>query len=441
MNIWRLLALGPTFAHRRKLLQKSEHLTEEMLGALQKQLLGRTLQVAAKIPFYREKLPSVQKELSDPLTLLAEFPLIDKGMLRGHLTQFQLPLPYRALRCTTGGSTGQPFVFYMDRFVTRQAEKAFIFDQWSRVGYRLGDPIFNLRGQTPRRREFVRHDKLFNIFFASSFDLNLARLGDYLAVMNRIRPRFLHGYPSTMYQLATLMEAAGKTPNFQPTAIFCGSEKLFPYQRKKIEAVFGCRAYHWYGHSECLALGGACEHSDTLHFYPQYGYTELIPSGVFDERGRELFEIVATGFNNPVMPLIRYRTGDYAVPATHQTCRCGRHYLLIDEVIGRQQEFIVDMHGSLISATSLIFGQHYAAFSGIESIKLHQKRPGQLDVILVKRAKFCEDAYREMQARMQELIGDRMILRFLFANQVEKTAIGKARLVDQELDIREYLGR
>ncbi|MEZ4601741.1 MAG: hypothetical protein R2940_18275 [Syntrophotaleaceae bacterium] len=440
MSLWRNLALGPTFSQKRSLLKKSEYWDEKMLGNLQKQLLGRSLQAAAEVPFYREKLSSILRELADPLALVAKLPLVDKDMLRENLAQFHRPLSYKVLRCTTGGSTGQPFVFYMDRFITRQVEKAFIFDQWSRVGYRLGDTIFNLRGRTPGKGKFVHHDRLFNIYFASSFDLNSSRLQDYLAAMNQIRPKFLHGYPSTMYQLATLMEAAGKRLDFQPAAVFCGSEKLFPYQRVKIEVVFGCRAYHWYGHSECLALGGACEYSDTLHFYPQYGYTELIPSGVFDEQGRELFEIVATGFNNPVMPLIRYRTGDYAIPAANQSCRCGRNYLLIDEVVGRQQEFIVDAHGSLISATSLVFGQHYPAFGGLESIKIHQKRPGEMDVVLVKGIGFREDLCQQMQARMQELIGDRMAMRFLFSDQTEKTAIGKARLVEQELDTREYLG-
>jgi phenylacetate-CoA ligase len=432
--------LGPAFSQKRSLLKKSEYWDEKMLGNLQKQLLGRSLQAAAEVPFYRDKLSSILRELADPLALVAKLPLVDKDMLRENLAQFHRPLSYKVLRCTTGGSTGQPFVFYMDRFITRQVEKAFIFDQWSRVGYRLGDTIFNLRGRTPGKGKFVHHDRLFNIYFASSFDLNLSRLQDYLAAMNQIRPKFLHGYPSTMYQLATLMEAAGKKIDFQPTAVFCGSEKLFPYQREKIETVFGCRAYHWYGHSECLALGGACEYSDALHFYPQYGYTELIPSGVFDEQGRQLFEIVATGFNNPVMPLIRYRTGDYAIPAANQSCRCGRNYLLIDEVVGRQQEFIVDAHGSLISATSLVFGQHYPAFGGLESIKIHQKRPGEMDVVLVKGIGFREDLCQQMQARMQELIGERMAMRFLFSDRTEKTAIGKARLVEQELDTREYLG-
>ena len=435
------LLLGPSYIMKRHAIGRTQFLSAEQHARLQARSLGKMLMHAVRdVPFYREISVACEADISDdPQKALSYFSIIDKQTIRARLNDFLSGPSYRRLRATSGGSTGIPFVFYLDRFVTRQAEKAFIFDQWSRVGYRFGDSIFNLRGRTPPKGRFVEHDRLFNIYFASSFNLTSNTVRDYVDAINRLRPKFLHGYPSTMYQLATLMESAGKRLDFQPKAVFCGSEKLFPYQRAKIESVFDCRAYHWYGHSECLALGGACEYSDTLHFYPQYGYTELIPSGVTDEQGRELFEIVATGFNNPVMPLIRYRTGDYAVPAASQTCSCGRNYLLIDEVVGRQQEFIVDARGSLISATSLIFGQHYAAFAGLESIKLHQKRPGEIDVILVKGAAFRDEFSREMQDRMNELIGSRITMRFLFADKSEKTPIGKARLVEQELDTREYL--
>jgi phenylacetate-CoA ligase len=441
--VLRSLLLSPNYFLKKSTIRKTEFLSQEEHTVLQAQSLRQLLSYAIRaIPFYKNISPYNDTDtLGDPKEVLFRFPIIDKQVIREHFDTFYTGSSFRRLKATSGGSTGMPFVFYTDRFVTRQVEKAFIFDQWSRVGYRFGDSILNLRGRTPSKKRFLHHDHLFNIYSASSFNLNAQTIGDYVNAINQLRPRFLHGYPSTMYQLASLMESKDRRLSFELQAVFCGSEKIFPYQRVKIESVFGCRVYHWYGHSECLALGGACEHSETLHFYPQYGYTELIPSGIIDEQGRELFEIVATGFNNPVMPLVRYRTGDYALPAKNQTCRCGRNYLLIEEVIGRQQEFIVDANGSLISATSLIFGQHYAAFGGLESIKLHQKRPGKIDVILVKSAGFREDLYKEMRARMEELIGSRISMQFQFAEKTDKSPIGKAMLVEQELDTKEFLGQ
>ena len=439
----RSLLLGPNYLRKRAFIRRTEFLPQEELSALQAHTLYQVLRHAVRsIPFYNNILPEIDtKAFDDPKQALARFPIIDKQFVREHCDTFYTGSSYRRLKGTTGGTTAQPLVFFRDRFVTRQVEKAFMFDLWSRVGYRFGDSVFNLRGRIPPKGRFLHHDRLFNYYYASSLNLSVQTIGDYVTAINRLQPRFLHGYPSTMYQLAALMMSKKKRLSFQVQAVFCGSEKLFPYQREKIESIFGCRVYHWYGHSEGLALGGACEHSDTFHFYPQYGYTELFPSGILDEDGRQLFELVVTGFNNSVMPLIRYRTGDYAKPAANQSCHCGRRYLLIDEIIGRQQEFIVDAHGSLISTTSFFPAQRYAAFDGIESIKLHQQQPGQIDVILVKGEEFCEDNFLEMQKKMQDLIGDRMTIRFRFSNQVEKTTIGKARLVEQELDIHEYLGQ
>lgn len=439
----RSLILGNYYISKKKFIEKTQFLPLEELAEIQlNSLRGVLMDVIANVAFYKKILTSeeVQGNIS-VLDIIAKFPIIDKQIIKGNLSNFLTGNSYRRLKATTGGSTGETFSFYMDRFKTRQVEKAYIFDQWGRVGYIFGDTIFNMRGRTPSGGRFVHHDRLLNIYSASSFDLRRETVGDYVSSINRIRPRFLHGYPSTMYQLACLMDVTGMSLNFQPAAVFCGSEKLFPYQRSKIEKVFDCLVYHWYGHSECLALGGACEYSDTLHFYPQYGYVELVPSGVTDEGGRDLFEIVATGFNNPIMPLIRYRTGDYAIPSTSKTCRCGRNYLLIDEVVGRQQEFVVDKNGSLISATSLIFGQHYAAFEGLESIKIHQQRLGEIDILLVKGSGFREDLCQVMQSRMQGLLGNRMSLRFIFVKETKKTMIGKAKLVEQDLDTREFLGR
>ena len=435
----RELTLGWPYIRKRKLLKKTEFLPKKQLGMVQETLLAETLKAATPIPFYTKYLnPSVVKG-KDPLEQLKSLPIIDKEDVRKHLSHFHRHAPISSLRATTGGSTGQPFVFYMDRFRTRQMEKAFIFDQWSRVGYRFGDSIFNLRGRTPKGDKFTHHDHLFNIHYASSFNLKHDTVQQYVQAINQIQPRYIHGYPSTMYQLAIIMDHSGLRLDESPRAVFCGSEKLFPFQRELIEKVFGCQAYAWYGHSECLALGGECEKSNNLHFYPQYGYVEMIPTETKNARGKEIFEIVATGFNNHVMPLIRYRTGDYAALADNEKCQCGRNYLLVEEVLGREQEFVVDEQGELISATSLIFGQHFSVFSGLEGLYLQQRVPGKLAIVMKKNMSFNDDDLEVMKTQIISLLGDRFKVAYDFTDEISRSKIGKARLVQQHLDINQYL--
>jgi phenylacetate-coenzyme A ligase PaaK-like adenylate-forming protein len=436
----RELMLGYPYIEKKRLLRRTEFWPLDKLQELQGDMLLAILRFSAKnIKFYSEAVGQKYYQTEDPYELLKLFPLIEKSEIKNKVNMFLNGKRWRYLKVTTGGSTGQPFSFYFDRFKTRQAEKAFIFDQWKRVGYKFGDSIFNLRGRIPAREKFYEHDRNFNIYYVSSFNINIKNIKNYINNMNKIRPKFLHGYPSTIYQIAVLMEQTKLNLDFKFKAVFCGSEKLFDYQRKKIKSVFKTKIYNWYGHSEYLALGGECEHSNRYHFFPQYGYSEFLPTGQKNNDGKEIFELVATGFNNQVMPLIRYRTGDYAILSDENYCKCGRHYLMVDEIIGRKQEFLIDFEGALISATSLIFGQHYEAFEVIDALKIYQKKKGEIEIHFVKNQQFKDKLLDLMRDKIELILGKRLKVDFVSVDNIPKSPIGKAKLVEQEIDVNEYL--
>ena len=430
----------PYFTTRR-FIKRTEHFSPQKSRALQGDKLLKILQHSIKhIPFYKyyfdEK--SISKD-SDPFQEIQRFPIIHKSTLRAHLPAFFSGHPVRRLEVTTGGSTGQPLMFYMDRLTTRQTEKAFIFDMWSRVGYRFGDRIVNLRGQTPNKDKFYVYNCLFNTFYLSSFNINRRTVNRYVNFINSVKPSFLHGYPSTLYTLALFMERENLKLNFSPKAILCGSEKLFPHQRAFLSKVLHGTIYHWYGHSECAVLGGECEYSQTLHFYPQYGYTELDYSKQLSCNNKNTYEILATGLNNFLMPLIRYRTGDYAIKSSKQTCTCGRNYLLVDAILGREQEFVIDNHHEPISATGLIFGQHYDLFRGLDAFQIKQFQPGEIEFFLVKNRNFRNSSFDDMKTKLHSLLGHRMRIIYRFSECISPAPSGKAKLVDQRLDIQKFL--
>jgi phenylacetate-CoA ligase len=439
----RELPLLTPYFNKKKMLASTEYLQDGTIQQLQISELKSILTHAAfHVSFYKENIDhSIFEGTDDPFVWIQKFPIIDKSTIRQYFNKFVCGSKLRRLKATTGGSTGQPFVFFMDRFHTRQVEKAFIFDQWGRVGYKMGDTVFNLRGRTPEKGKFIHHDLLFNIYYASSFNLKLETIDAYIKEINKIRPKYLHGYPSTMFQMANLIKRVNKKLEFKPKAVFCGSEKLFPFQRYLIEQVFCCKVYTWYGHSECLALGGECEYSHHLHFYPQYGYVELLPTGTRNSSGKEIYSLIATGFNNKVMPLIRYRTGDYAVLSDEQQCRCGRQYLLIEEILGREQEFLVDSQNELISATSLVFGQHFSVFAGIDGLYLIQEKPGIFSIILKKNSYFQSDDFEKMKFKISNLLEGRFNVSYEFTQELPKSAIGKAKLVHQNIDIKQFFSK
>jgi len=47
---------------------------------------------------------------------------------------------------------------------------------------------------------------------------------------------------------------------------------------------------------------------------------------------------------------------------------------------------------------------------------------------------------KSMKSRLDEMLGERMKINYVFVEEIEKSPIGKARLVNQHLDIKKYLG-
>jgi phenylacetate-coenzyme A ligase PaaK-like adenylate-forming protein len=216
------------------------------------------------------------------------------------------------LYITTGGSSGVPVGFYLHKGVSRPKEQAYLEAQWSRRGYRVGDRVAVIRGgvtSSKARGGISYYDATRNWLILSSYHLTPERLPEYVAALNRFRPQHLHAYPSAALMLARGLEQAGLKLDFPLTSLLCGSEKLTAESQQHLEQFFGARVCHWYGHSERVVLAAQGRTSNHLHFWPTYGFVEFGEANADGHR-----EIIGTSFHNHVMPLIRYRTGDYCSP-------------------------------------------------------------------------------------------------------------------------------
>jgi len=57
----------------------------------------------------------------------------------------------------------------------------------------------------------------------------------------------------------------------------------------------------------------------------------------------------------------------------------------------------------------------------------------------VKGEGFRDELIQMMETQMRELIGNRLSIRIVFSDTIDKSPIGKAKLVEQELDMRNYI--
>lgn len=416
---------GEAYAHFQKEASDCEGWDPDTLRRYQIARLRESLIAAGKAPFYARRFAEagVKPEQFESLEQLTTYPVLTKADLLQHREEMlnpEIPASQR-LYITTGGSSGVPVGFYLQRGVSRPKEQAYLEAQWSRRGYRAGDRVAVIRGgvtSSKARGKISYYDATRDWLILSSYHLTLERLPEYIAALKRFRPQHLHVYPSAALMLARGLEQTGMKLGFSLTSVLCGSEKLDPDSQSYLERMLGARVFHWYGHSERVVLAGQGRHSNHLYFWPGYGYVEF---GELDAGGHR--EIIGTSFHNHVMPLIRYRTGDYARPGAGLDGELPMPE--IEAVVGRDYEFILSATGRQISLTAI--NMHDRIFDGLLAVQFAQGKAGEVEFRYQPGPHWHPARVEPMRAGLLRKLGDDFQLALREVAEIEKTSTGKHR--------------
>jgi phenylacetate-CoA ligase len=437
-SVW----LPRAYSETRAVVAERQRWPRERVNDFEVGQLKAILQHAGKnVPYYRSLFrqigfdPDQFRSLED----LQALPLLEKQTVSNEPQKFVAENISKAnlLYCTTGGTSGRPLGLYQTKDIGWQ-ERAYIDDQWSRVGFTFGTPRAMLKGAVVfDKRQLWEYDPSARAFVFSNFHLNTENAARYAAKMVKENLTYFHSYPSAAMEFALRLKESGiSPPRFK--ALFLGSENLYPGQKEALTELYQSRLFTWYGHSENLALAGYCETSDHYHVYSDYGFVELITASGSQANSGEEGEIIGTSLRNYAMPLIRYKTDDWAV-AGPATCSCGRSCRLWSEVRGRWlQEMFVGKDGTLISMTAL--NMHSDLFDHVDQFQFHQKEPGRVTLRLVRKASFSPEDEKKIRLQLNEKIGHSIELGFEFVPEIALTRIGKFKFIDQELPIRSTVG-
>lgn len=332
----------------------------------------------------------------------------------------------RRLYLTTGGSTGVPVGFYLEKGISRPKEQAFLEAMWRRAGYEEGARLAVIRGHVISSKAAGRiasYDATRDWLMLSSYHLTTERLPEYLEQLERFRPDLLHVYPSAALQLAEFLEQAGQTWRLPLRGLLCGSERLTLPQKRLLERVFQCRVYRWYGHAERVVLAGEGRKSDLFYFWPTYGFVEFGPP---DENGMR--EVIGTSFHNLAMPLIRYRTGDYVRVASEEADGPFEFpWQAVSEIAGREQEFLVSAGGRSISLTA--FNMHDSIFDDLYAVQFFQEEAGVVEFRYVPGPGFQASRLARIEEGIRRKLGDDFRIEMRAVRETEKTSRGKHRWV------------
>lgn len=328
----------------------------------------------------------------------------------------------------TSGSTGMPLAIYMNKDTTLK-EWAFVVHIWERIGFTSKSSRILMREIEDKNKGICYFDGLKNELRIDISNMTPENMEIYCKAIERYKPDYIHGYPSATLQLCKFIEKRGIKHQFK--GVLPSSEGMSKEEVNYIKRVLNCPCLSFYGHTERLVMAGQCECSECYHVEPLYGYCELIDKNgeVIREEGKT-GEIVATGFCNTGMPLIRYKTGDLAEWSLKK-CSCGRNYKLLKKLEGRTTEYLVDRNNNKISLTAFrysFYEQH------VNSFQFYQDEPGKVFVRIIPEEDFTELDKKNILQTLEEDCNSQIEFSIEKVKSISKKKSGKRELIIQKLD-------
>lgn len=393
---------------RRRALEASQWWSRERIASLQLARLRQFLINAARdVPYYREVF--AERNL-DPARLasvseLARYPLLAKPLVRANAERLKSARAGALKRYNTGGSSGEPLVFFMgkdrvshDVAAKWRATRWFDVDIGDRELVVWGSPV-ELGAQDRVR---LLRDRLLRTELLPAFDMSPASLDRYVARIRQFRPAMLFGYPSSLSMIAAHAERGGQVMSDLGIKVaFVTSERLFDHQRAQISRVFGCPVANGYGGRDAGFLAHQCP-SGGMHIS-----AEDIVIEICDDDGRPLppgerGEIVVTHMATGDFPFIRYRTGDIGA-LDDRACGCGRGLPLLREVEGRTTDFVYAADGTPMHALALIYVLR--DLPGIAQFKVVQESLQRVSVSVVPDAAYGEAVAERVRGGLRQRLG------------------------------------
>lgn len=385
------------------------------------------------IPFYRKRFqeagfdPRRLKSIDDFKVL----PLLSKDEIKKNRDEMLWnDSPGGLTRYNTGGSSGEPLIFYFDR--RRQAydkaARALTHRWWGiDVGHRelylWGSPVEITKQDNLKS---IR-DALTNELLLSAFEISEDNLPELYQQFTKFSPDCVFGYPSTITLFCQMCHKLGlRLGGEDVKAVFTAAEVLYPYQREYIGEQFGgVPVVDSYGSREGGFISHECPDGNYHVMDPNF-IIEYVKDGKQVGPGEE-GEIVITHLDAWGMPFIRYRTGDVACQK-EGACSCGREWSMMEKIRGRTTDFIVTPDGRWQHALSLIY--IVRDIEGVKEFKILQK---EVDLVMVQvvdiPGQYPADGDQRIVDGFRKRMGEEVNVQVEHVPEIPRDASGKYRYV------------
>lgn len=428
----------PAYARYLRDFERNQFLSPSDLEQLQLRRLREQLVHAYRyVPFYRLRmeeagLTPLDIRTKEDLRLLPALTKRDIQDQQDLLVASSVPANQR-VRNQTGGSTGSPLQFYVDRerFSSRMASTD-RHNAWA--GLRPGDWYAHLWGSRldtgapanlrPNWRQSLLHRNL---------TLNTAAVTEetflqYAAVLRRYRPRHLVAYAQSAVLFAKFCTQHG-FDDIRFESMTVTAEMMLPGQRSLLEEAFHGKVFNRYGCREVSVIASECEYHTGLHLNADALLVEVEPgSDLPFGMGR----VLVTDLLNRSMPLIRYEIGDLASLHPQALCPCGRSLPLLGHIEGRSTDFLELTNRRFVSGPSLTLV--IADMRDVRQVQFIQTDPRHVTLKVVAGSGYGSHTEEELRRRLIPYLEEQLELSIVTADHIASEPSGKYRYVKKDYD-------
>lgn len=327
--------------------QELETLDSINLKKLQVDRLKTTINFAMQSPFYGQQYQALGLSADDIKSAedIQKLPFTTKQDLRNNFPYGFLGMDKQKLvrLHSSSGTTGNPTVIFHNDHDLKSWANLMARSLYT-CGLRDTDVFQNICG--------------YGLFTGGlGFQYGIERMGmlsipagagnslRQIKLMQDYGTSAVHAIPSYLGRLYDVFQELKIDPQRDTNlkTFVIGAEPHTDAQRKRIEEMFGVKAYNSFGLSEMNGPGVAfeCTEQNGLHIWEDAYIVEIVdPETLEPVPDGTVGELVMTTLDRQAMPLIRYRTRDLTrfLPGK---CKCGRTHRRLDRITGRTDDMFI----------------------------------------------------------------------------------------------------
>lgn len=353
---------------------------------------------------------------------LAKVPPLTKKIISDNFGDFipQNLSDINYIKKNTGGSTGDPFSYYLDKRSWSYVVASNMY-YWRKIGHRPGQKFIALGSHSilpDKSKKSLKHEIYY--WLKGKKPINAMNMSQehsiqHLGNIKKKRFKYIYGYASSIFLLAkTAIEHNIEMPYIK--GCITTSEILTDYYSETIKKAFDCDILDAYGASD----GGVNAYKLNDGKY-RVGYNCIvrIDSESEGKEGGGILQV--TDVYNYAMPLINYQLGDSAIIVQDTSTYNGQ---LFNKVFGRESDFIKLDNGNILTGPGFTI---FFKDMNVEAYSIRQT--GGLEILVeIKKNKDYKNEFDDLIiSTMKKYAGKDCSIKLNHVNEFELTNSGKRR--------------